>query len=255
MRGAKVVATAGLVVSLVLSGPAWAARLRVIDKKEIQGGPAMVPKVTEQLANPDVVIVMAGLLWDYTVEAAGTAGCVSYVSDMVWDVLIEPDPGEEVGDPVTVRYEWGGGCATTVPDSHFRAEAHAGGRLPHNSCFPLAVSLDNGATIVLNPAGSATQVFESPIVNGAAPPNSNVTDQRSGSFDAVIGDVIGLRAAVVAGAEWDTLGTGIVGGSAGSSITLFIIGDRTVPALSWIGLGALALLLAVATVLALRRTV
>jgi len=250
MRFVKVLVAAALVTAVMASGPAWAAKLTLIDKKETHSVSAPTPKVTEQLADPALIQVGTFLLWDYTLESA--PGCVDYFFNHVWTFLVEPDPGEQVGDPVGISYTWGGGVQTSVPDSHFSGEGFAGGWDPHGSCFPLNISLDNGATIVLNPAGSATQIFESPIVAGTAPPNSSVVDESSGTFSAVIGDTIELKTAVVVGAEWDSGGTGIVGGSAGSGFELGI-SSAAVPTLGWVGLGALALLLAVVAAAALRR--
>jgi len=250
MRFVKVLVAAGLVAAVMATAPAWAAKLKLVDKKETRFGPVAEGKVTAQLADPDRFQAGTYLIWDETVRTA--PGCVYYVANNITIFLIEPDPGEEVGDAVTISYTWGGGCALSVPDSNFSARAFAGGWDFHGSCYPLAVSLDNGATIVLNPAGSATQIFESPIVAASSPPNSNVIDEDTGTFDAVIGDTIELKTAVSGGSEWNAAGSGTVGGSTGSGFELRIQ-QRPVPTLGWVGLGALALLLAVVAAAALRR--
>jgi len=255
MRGERVFVAAVLVAALIASGTAWAAHLTVLSKKEFRSGPETPGlRVTAQLIDPSNAFLASSSARSWNLVAPDDPDCTFGGVIGTMQFQIDPDPGEQVGDSVVVDYYWDFNVAADASNGEFGAQAGFGGGPFNFACSPLNVSFGGPARIVLDPLGTPTVEFSRGPSKLAAPPNpASISDSGHGVFGAFIGDTILAEVGVGSGLEWTGQESGTANASASSSLQLTLRDGEPVPALGWVGLGALALLLAAAAAFALKR--
>lgn len=255
MKKARITAVATLVVAAMTCAPLWAAHLTIISRQQARTGPETdTTRVTAALVDPSSSIASVSAHRLRTLEAPGAPDCTYTGVGVNIEFQIDPDLGEEIGDPVVVKYYWTANAMATTSGSEFGAQASVGAGDPTHGCSPLGIGYPDAIQIVRNPLGSATVEFSYPPRKLTAPPTATpLHDAGHGIFAAAIGDTITSGFGAIAGVEW----TGVAAGSAeaGSDVSLRVelTAPGAVPTLSWVGLGALAALLAAAAAFALKR--
>jgi len=245
---ARVVLAGVLLAGLVWGGGAEAAKLRRV------GGHTSEVSIPERPPQATAQVVPAGMGAATAVSVSLTItsppDCNAASAQSTSEYLIEPDPGEQVGDCVLVRYCWdfSASISTTGP----AITALAGfGYTPSLACDPLVASCADPATIVVNPAGAATTIYSRAPINLASAP-ATASDQGCSYFTAVIGDTIRVGTAAAAGVEGTEAGSS---GEASASASIDLELQRCaagVPAAGQAGLVLLAVLLGVVAILRLR---
>ena len=175
-----------LVISLVFicHGFSEAAHLEKIDEsvQKFESDKDAINSITAKATPPNISVAatpLASITESDTLPCQYTAASATSVS------LIQPDPGESIGDPVCVEYCYVATGSASASGTAFSAQAGTGtGAVDFTNCTTLG--FEDPSTIILNPGSGQSVIFSDGPRNGS----SFSTGNRCGRFQVKIGDTL-----------------------------------------------------------------